>query len=149
MAMGAAKAGEYFEHCLERQENGTLDIFIISHEGADSGYGLLNWKPKYAYFKQLGIPEIQDLNILRAHRRCGLAGALIDHCEALARAKGCKKIGISFGLSREYGPAQRLYIKKGYVPDGNGATYDRAIVAHGDFKPLDDNLCLMLTKKLV
>ena len=31
--------------------------------------------------------------------------------------------GIGFGLYADYGAAQRLYIKRGYIPDGRGAHY--------------------------
>lgn len=57
-------------------------------------------------------------------------------------------MGIAFGLHSSYGAAQRLYIKLGYIPDGQGATYDRKQIAYGDFKPVDDDLCLMLMKAL-
>ena len=33
-------------------------------------------------------------------------------------------VGIGVGLYPDYGSAQRLYIKRGYLPDGHGATYN-------------------------
>lgn len=139
---------DYFEHCLELQNEKKRENFIISWGGVDAGYGILNWVPKYAPFKKLNIPEIQDLNIIPKMRRNGLATALIDHCETLAKTKGYDDMGIAFGLHNSYGPAQRLYVKLGYIPDGEGATYDRKQIAFGDFKPVDDDLCLMLIKPL-
>lgn len=146
--LGKPTEADYFEQCLELQEKGKRLLFIISEGGKGAGYGILNWVPKYSLFKKLGIPEIQDLNIIPSMRKRGLATALIDHCEELARNKGYKEMGIAFGLHANYGAAQRLYIKLGYVPDGQGATYDRKQIAFGDFKPLDDDLCLMLVKVL-
>jgi GNAT superfamily N-acetyltransferase len=117
-------------------------------DGQEVGYGFLNRKPKYRLYERLGIYEIQDLNVLPEHRGKGYATALIEHCEARARGEGCSDIGISVGLTRDYGPAQRLYCKLGYRPDGNGITYDRALLSHGDRVTLDDDLCLMMIKTL-
>jgi hypothetical protein len=33
------------------------------------------------------------------------------------------RVGLGVELCADYGPAQMLYIKKGYIPDGNGVTY--------------------------
>jgi GNAT superfamily N-acetyltransferase len=123
-------------------------VFIARIDGADAGYGMLNWQPQYALYRRLGMPEIQDLNMIPQQRRKGAAAALIAHCEALARGEGRAQMGISVGLYADYGPAQRLYAKLGYVPDGFGVTYDRAAVRPGELRPVDDNLCLMLVKDL-
>ncbi|MCE7887853.1 MAG: GNAT family N-acetyltransferase [Alphaproteobacteria bacterium PRO2] len=148
LAMRQAKEPDYFEQQIEFQEAGERLILIAAEEGEDAGYCLLNWEPKYGYFKAHEIPEIQDLNVLPEFRRQGIATKMILYCEELAARKGCKRMGISFGLHPGFGAAQRLYIKLGYVPDGYGATYDRKIVAEGEFKPIDDQLCLMLVKNL-
>src|SRR5690606_7911415 len=79
-AMGKALEPGYFGTCLSEQAEGRRDLLIVSADGADTGYGILNWAPQYALYKRLGIPEIQDLNILPAFRRRGLARALIAHC---------------------------------------------------------------------
>jgi GNAT superfamily N-acetyltransferase len=148
LAMRQAKEPDYFEQQMEWQESGERLILIAADEGEDAAYCLLNWEPKYGFFKAHGIPEIQDLNVLPEFRKQGIATKMILHCEELAARKGCKSMGISFGLHPGFGAAQRLYIKLGYIPDGYGATYDRKIVAEGEFKPLDDQLCLMLVKNL-
>lgn len=134
----------YFEYALEK---GT-SIYMIEENGTPAGFCLLNWTPRYALYSRLGIPEIQDLNILPAFRRRGLATALIKWCEGVARAKGKETIGIGVGLTADYGPAQILYTNLGYVPDGHGVTYDRmGVNAHQSY-PMDDNLSLMMVKPL-
>lgn len=147
-AMGHHKPDGYFERCMTEQAAGKRQLFIAKRDGQDCGYGLLNWQPLYALYKRLEIPEIQDLNVIPAARRGGVASAMIAHCEALARQKGCAQIGISFGLHADYGAAQRLYIKLGYMPDGFGVTYDRQAVMPGEIRPIDDNLALMMIKDL-
>lgn len=139
---------DYFETCLELQAKGERDVLVASIDGEAIGFCMLNWRPKYAPFKRLGIPEIQDLNILRSYRKRGFATHMIVYCENEARRKGFDMMGIAFGLHSSYGAAQRLYVKMGYIPDGEGANYDRKQIAYGDFKPMDDDLCLMLIKDL-
>ncbi len=134
----------YFEDALNRD----IQILIASFEGDECGFCLLNYEPRYSLYKRLGIPEIQDLNVIPSHRRKGVATAIIKWCEGLARAKGCTQIGIAVGLFKDYGPAQILYIKLGYVPDGNGITCDREGVKPYAPYLIDDDLSLMLIKPL-
>jgi len=54
-------------------------------------------------------------------RRRGVATPLIAAAEQLARDHGIATLGITVGLFDEYGPAQRLYGWRGYIPDGRGA----------------------------
>ena len=148
IAMGAGKADGYFDRALEQQEVGRRAVFIAEYEGRMCGYCMLAWEPKYAFFRKLGIPEIQDLNVLPEFRRQGIGGCMIDHCENLAREKGCEYIGIGVGMDASYGAAQRLYVVRGYVPDGNGLTYDRKAIPKGEFRPIDDDISLMMIKDL-
>jgi Acetyltransferase (GNAT) domain len=62
----------------------------------------------------------QDLNILRQFRRQGIASHLLDRVEAeVARHSGV--VGIGVGFYPGYNAAQRLYVRRGYVPDGRMA----------------------------
>lgn len=147
-AMKQEKVFGYFERLVERQAKNELLLLRADLDGQMVGYGIYNRVPKYNYYKALGIPEIQDLNILPSERRKGYATGLIHFCEDIARRENQKQIGISVGLHRNFGPAQRLYWKLGYQPDGNGVTYDRQPVGYGEMKSMDDDLCLMLVKGL-
>ncbi len=147
-ALRQSKEPDYFEQQLAYGEGGSRAILIASVDGEDVGYCVLNWMPKYGFFKAHGIPEIQDLNVLSEFRKRGIATQMIKHCEELAARKNCKSMGISFGLHPGFGAAQRLYVKLGYIPDGHGVTYDRKIVIEGEFKAVDDQLCLMMVKNL-
>ena len=59
-----------------------------------------------------------------------------------------KIVGIGVGLFSDYGAAQRLYILRGYVPDGNGITYQGQFVKYGDEVVVDDDLVLHMVKSL-
>lgn len=117
------------------------DVFYVLNKG----FAVLNHAPRYALYKRLGIPEIQDIFVIESARKQGVATALIKHCETIAKTD---MVGISVPVSTQFGAAQRLYYKLGYVPDGNGVTYDRTIVPYGAAAPVDENLCLMMIKEL-
>lgn len=148
--MGQTHEAGYFARCLGEQEEGRRHFYLAvdSEKGAIAGYVQLNAQPLYPPFRRLGLPEIQDLNVLPDYRRRGIGEQLVDHCEAQARAAGKTAVAISVGLYASYGAAQRLYVRKGYVPDGAGIAYDDAPVRAGEMRPIDDNLTLKLTKDL-
>ncbi|MDQ2841742.1 MAG: GNAT family N-acetyltransferase [Acidobacteriota bacterium] len=90
------------------------------------------------------IPEIQDLNVLPGFRRKGIATQLLDRaeCEIASRSE---VVGIGVGLHPGYNDAQRLYGKRGYIPDGQGITYRDRYLRQGEQVVLDDDLVLHLT----
>ena len=102
----------------------------------------------YAPFLKARIPEVNALDVLPNRRHEGIATAIIRHLEGRAKALGYKTIGIGTGLYADYGPAQRLYIHLGYVPDGRGITYGAKAVKPGDMVCIDDDATLWLTRDL-
>lgn len=149
-AMDHSRDPSYYERCLERVAERTMIVLIAvdMESGRDAGYCLLNYSAKYAPFRKLGIPEIQDLNVLPEFRRRGAGRGLIVAAERLAASEGHEEIGIGVGLDSSFGAAQRLYVKMGYVPDGLGVTYDRKFMNVGDVHPLDEQFSLMMVKSL-
>lgn len=133
----------YFERCLDEKRL----IVLASTEEGDCGCAMLTFNPRYSLYKKLGFPEIQDVAVIAAYRQRGLATKMIGYLETAAREEGYQGIGISVGLTKDYGPAQRLYAKLGYLPDGFGVTYDREAATAGQTYRLDDDLCLMLVKE--
>ena len=52
------------------------------------------------------------------------------------------------GLHKGYGSAQRMYVKRGYIPDGSGVWFgDKPCRPYADCRN-DDDLALYLSKKL-
>lgn len=111
-----------------------------------AGCFYLNLQPRYHVYKALKLPELQDLRVAPDFRRQGLGRTLVSFGENLAKIAGAPGLGVSVGLSADYGAAQCLYAAMGYSPDGNGVTYDREPVAKGQRIALDDDACLMLVK---
>jgi len=81
-------------------------------------------------------------------RRRGVATLLMDAAEQLARDRGIATLGITVGLFDEYGPAQRLYGRRGYIPDGRGACRGQRPLGKGMQVTVDHDLIIWLTKDL-
>ncbi|MDF3022876.1 MAG: acetyltransferase, family [Alphaproteobacteria bacterium] len=143
-AMRATHEAGYFARSLREGRT----VLLAEQAGAAVGYVQVNWKPNYVPFRRLNIPEIQDLNVVPAARQQGIGDAMVAACENLAREKGHEDMGISVGLYAGYGAAQRLYVRRGYVPDGAGISYDDMPVTAGEMRAVDDLLTLKLVKSL-
>ena len=145
--MGWTKPAGYFASCCAQQERGELVLLVAEEDGSYRGHAKVIWQPDYPYFRENAIPEIQDLNVLASYRRQGIATRLLDVAEALIVERSTLG-GIGFGLYADYGAAQRLYVKRGYVPDGRGVAYRDEYVRPGATVAVDDDLVLYLTKGL-
>ena len=76
---------------------------------------------------------------------------LLDTAEKEAATASCVVglgVGLYGGQDGGYGPAQSLYVSRGYKPDGEGVTYKNQQAIPGNYYLLDDELILLLTKNL-
>lgn len=122
---------------------------LVAANGDDViGYAAIVWESNYAGFRSRRIPLIHQVAVAGPFRRRGVATLLMDAAEQLARDRGIATLGITVGLFDEYGPAQRLYGRRGYVPDGRGACHGRLPLRKGMQVTLDDDLIIWLTKHL-
>ena len=115
--------------------------------GEFAGYLTVDWSPVYPPFRLGGIPEITDFNVLPPFRRRGIGTRLMDEAERRI-AERSPVVRIGFGLTPDYGAAQRMYVMRGYVPDGMGMRKNDRYVKPGDRLTADDDLVLFLTKRL-
>ena len=145
--MGWRKADGYFASVLREQKAGAAVLLLALDLGEYLGHCKVIWLPDYPGFRERGIPEIQDLNVIRSRRRKGLASRLLGTAEELI-SRRADYAGIGFGLHADYGAAQRLYIQRGYVPDGRGVHYRDQPLQPGASVTVDDGLALYLVKKL-
>ncbi len=145
--IGWSKPEAQYRRYLEEQRAGTRTCFVAMLEAQFAGYVTVNWRPTYTGFADLNIPEIQDLNVLPIFRRKGVASRLLDHAESEA-GRHSAVVGIGVGLHPGYKAAQRLYIKRGYIPDGRGITYRDHFVDERAQITLDDDLIMHFTKQL-
>ena len=146
-AIGWSKPASVFQQYLEDEARGTRWTRVAEWKGEPAGYVTVAWEPGDPEFARRGIPEIMDLNVLPPFRNRGIGSALLGEAE-LEVSKRSSEVGIRVGLHSGYGAAQRLYVRRGYVPDGAGVVVSGAIPAEGSEIRLDDEATLRLTRRL-
>jgi GNAT superfamily N-acetyltransferase len=146
--IGWNKTTSQYRQYLAEQEQGSCVVFVAWLGGTRfAGYVTLAWRSDYEPLMAEAIPEIQDLNVLPAFQRHGIGSRLLDEAERLASMR-CTEVGIGVGLHPGYNAAQRLYAKRGYIPDGQGVTYQNRFITEGDVVVADDELVLHFRKQL-
>lgn len=140
----AKKWEDYFRF----QKGKIREVRVITYKDKVIGLGTLIFESKYSYFHKNRIFEINDLLIADPYQGHGLGKVLLTSLEDVARDHGAKTVGLGVGLYKDYGPAQRLYFKSGYIPDGNGISYEHRAVIPGNAYQVDDELILWFTKRL-
>lgn len=140
------KSSLIFEHYLQEQQRGDRLVWIAEFHHQFAGYVTLVWQSTYPPFLEKQIPEIKDLNVLPSFRNQGVGTKLLTTAENEASHRS-PIVGIGVGLYQDYGAAQKLYVKRGYVPDGQGITYHDQLVVPGSQVVVDDDLVLWMTKR--
>ncbi len=146
-AQGWNKELEQYQDYLEDQQNGVRDVLVADCDNEFAGYLTIRWESEYPPFQTEAIPEVVDFNVLIKYWRRGIGSKLMDGAEESVSKKS-NRVGIGVGLFSDYGNAQRLYVKRGYIPDGRGIYKDGRFARYGDDVTLDDNLVLYFTKEL-
>jgi ribosomal protein S18 acetylase RimI-like enzyme len=146
-ALGWNKPASQYERYLIEQSRGLRNVFVAFVGGEFSGYLTICWQSLYEAFRKEAIPEIVDFNVLPKFRRQGIGTQLMDVAEN-SIVKVNPVAGIGVGLDPDFGAAQRLYILRGYIPDGRGLHYRDHYVKYGEQVTIDYDLTLYLTKEL-
>lgn len=141
------KGAAQFERYLAEQEDGTRVTLFAFIDGAFAGYLNVLWTSWYLPFVAEHIPEINDFNVLPNFRRRGIGTALMDEAERVIATRS-PVAGLGVGMTADYGDAMRLYVRRGYVPDGRGLTTHERPVVYGESVIVDDDLALYFTKRL-
>ena len=137
---------EKLEMRLKDEREGRCIALAAEIDGAPAGYVSLYFEPHGA-FGGKPYPMIEDLNVLEKYRRQGVAAKLMDTAEKLAEERS-DTVCLGVGLHSGYGSAQRIYIKRGYVPDGSGVWYGGKPCTPYETYSIDDDLILYMSKKL-
>jgi ribosomal protein S18 acetylase RimI-like enzyme len=144
-AQGWRKPASQYQSYLHESRQGKRAVLIAEYDGEFAGYVTIVWDSDYLPFKETGVPEIADFNVLIKYRRKGVGTALMDEAERRI-AQRSAVAGIGVGLTADYGAAQILYAKRGYAPDGRGVHSGGRQLSYGDQVSIDDDLVLYLTK---
>lgn len=147
IAQGWHQTVEKYEMRLRHQVEGKNIAFIAEHKGMIAGYVNLYPNSGNGPFADQKYPEIVDFGVLEKYRNKGVGTKLMDIAEQIA-ANYSDTVYLSVGLHSGYGSAQRMYVKRGYLPDGSGVWYrDEICPQYADCRN-DDDLVLYLSKAL-
>ena len=132
---------------LEDQSAGKAVSLVAEYEGRPVGYLNVYPNPTSGPFVGKGYPELVDFGVLEKYRKLGIGTVLMDVAEEIASGYA-DVVTIGVGLHSGYGSAQRMYVKRGYIPDGSGVWFrDKICAPYGECVN-DDDLVLHFSKKL-
>lgn len=146
LRQGWHKERELFCSYLDMQEKGERLVFVAEAEGRAVGYTTLVSLAAAGPFRGK-YPEIVDFNVLIPFQKRGIGGRILDAAENAARQFG-GTVTLGVGLHNGYGSAQRMYVKRGYIPDGSGAWYRDELLPQYAPCVNDDDLVLYFSKTL-
>lgn len=145
--IGWDKPVSQYQQYFSEQESGARLVLLAFLNLKFAGYLTIVWRSNYTPFKKNNIPEIVDLNVLPKYQRQKIGTKLMDEAEKIIFKKS-KVVGIGVGLAPGYNAAQKMYVRRGYVPDGLGVEYNDKPLEYGQKIVVDDSLVLHLTKQL-
>ncbi len=139
---------EKYEARLRDQAEGKAIALVAEYKGAVAGYINVYPDSRHGAFAGLGYPAIVDFGVLEKFRRHGIGSKLMDVAERTA-ARYADTVCLSVGLHSGYGSAQRMYVKRGYIPDGSGVWYKGKVCPPYDSScENDDDLVIYMSKEL-
>lgn len=138
---------EKYHKRLEDQSSGKAISLVAEYSGKTVGYINVYPDNTWGAFGGKGYPEIVDFGVLEKYRKRGIGTVLMDVAEEIA-ATYADTVYLGVGLHSGYGSAQRMYVKRGYIPDGSGVWYQDKICKPYEECKNDDDLVLYLSKKL-
>jgi GNAT superfamily N-acetyltransferase len=147
-AQGWHKPEEQYRRYYEQSARGERAVLVAEDAAGFAGYVTIEWASGYAPFREAGIPEIVDFNVLIRCRRQGIGTALMVEAERRIRERS-RVAGIGVGLTADYGAAHILYVRRGYVPDGRGLWQAERHLRYGESALVNDDLALFFTKPLL
>jgi len=133
------------EHAFTEHENGPSTGILGYQAGRLIGLVIIRWEAHYPPFRAQGIPLIQHIEIRYEERGRGLGGAMLARAEQEI-AQRSAIAGLCVGIFDSYGPAQRLYARRGFVPDGRGVCQGHRPLTQGERVVVHHDLLLWLVK---
>ncbi len=141
------KSYELFNGYYNQQENKEKSVIIAEINGDVAGYVTLLSNTKVGPFADRNIPEIVDFNVLIKYQKRGIGNKIMDVAEVLTKEIS-DYVSLSVGLHSGYGSAQRMYVKRGYIPDGTGVWYKGTQLEPYTECENDDDLTMYFLKSL-
>ena len=121
ISQGWPSREEILTRYFKEQESGEREVLVAEIDGAVAGYVTILPSAKHGPFAEV-YPELSDFNVFEPFQNQGIGNLLMEEAENQVKLIS-DKVTLGVGLHSGYGPAQRLYIKRGYIPDGSGVWY--------------------------
>lgn len=132
---------------FEMQEKAERYIIVAEFNKKVAGYVTLVPEEKGGPFADKNIPVLVDFIVFEKYQRNGIGSKILDVAEKIA-SEISDTVSLAVGIHSGYGSAQRMYVKRGYIPDGSGAWYNnKQLAQYADCKN-DDELVVYLSKKV-
>ena len=146
IAQGWDASAEKYEMRLRHRTE--MNAVVMAAEYCGQAVGYINVYPDspWGAFGGKGYPEIVDFGVLEKFRRHGIGSKLMDVAEEIA-GKYSDTVYLGVGLHSGYGSAQRMYVKRGYIPDGSGVWYGESVCGPYAQCCNDDDLNLYFSKR--
>ena len=138
---------EFFAKYFNEQNNNNRHVLVALADECVAGYVTLLPNDPNGPFANKNIPTVCDFNVLKKFQRFGVGTALMDAVEKLAKQTS-NEICLGVGLYTDYGTAQRMYVKRRYIPDGSGVWYKNRNLPPYESCINDDDLILYMSKQL-
>ena len=138
---------QYWTRLRDQAEGQCVSLSAVD-EGHPAGYINVYITGLGGAFSGKGWPEIVDFGVLEKYRRKGIGSKLMDAAEQIA-GQYADTVWLGVGLHSGYGSAQRMYVKRGYIPDGTGVWYrGKPCEQYETEIANDDDLHLFFSKRL-
>jgi GNAT superfamily N-acetyltransferase len=145
-AQGWDKPLAVLESYFNGQQDGKHQVFVAVFDNEVAGYAVLIPQIRGGSYP-IGTPEICDFNVLIKYQRQGVGTAIMDAAEKAA-GEFADIVALGVGLHSGYGTAQRIYVKRGYIPDGKGVCYKGKMLEQYVNCINDDDLNIYMSKRL-
>ncbi len=147
-AQGWEQSAQKYCERMSHRDAGRCIALAAEYKGSIAGYISVYPNSEWGALGGKGYPEIVDFGVLEKFRRLGIGSRLMDVAEKIA-SEYADTVYLEVGLHSGYGSAQRMYAKRGYIPDGSGVWYkNRACPPYDTDCANDDDLVLCMSKKL-
>lgn len=147
ISQGWSSREEILTRYFKEQESGEREVLIADLTSAVAGYITILPTAKQGPFAEI-YPELSDFNVFEPFQNQDIGNLLIEEAEKRVKLIS-DKVTLGVGLHSGYGPAQRLYIKRGYIPDGSGVWYQNHQLAMNAVSKDIGDLVLYLSKDLI
>ncbi len=138
---------EKYTQRLKDASEGKCIALVAEYKGYIAGYFNVYPDSKSGPFGGKGLPELVDFGVFKKYRNNGIGNILMQTAENIAK-QYADVVYLGVGLHKDYGAAQRMYIKRGFVPDGTGLWWnDTNLEPYADMKN-DDCTAIYMSKKL-